>query len=899
MMSSVKLTASSPFSSAFRSRKNNKLPNLQTRSQLSTLPTIQIAKQNLGHSPFFTHKPLHLSSSIVCQAYEADRSRPLEIEIPDEEVAKKLKMGLYFASWWSLNVVFNIYNKKVLNVFPYPWLTSTLSLAAGSLIMLISWATKVAEPPKVNLDFWKALLPVAVAHTIGHVAATVSMSKVAVSFTHIIKSGEPAFSVLVSRFLLGEAFPLPVYLSLLPIIGGCALSAVTELNFNMIGFMGAMISNMAFVFRNIFSKKGMKGMSVSGMNYYACLSILSLLILTPFAIAVEGPKLWAAGWQKALSQIGPNFIWWVAAQSVFYHLYNQVSYMSLDQISPLTFSIGNTMKRISVIVSSIIIFHTPVQPINALGAAIAILGTFLYSQFPLLLLLLHHLHFALCLFFSLFFNATSHMLLLKNNTSPFPCNFLFGTSSSSYQFEGAFLSDGKGLSNWDVFTHKPGTIMDGSNGDIAVDHYHRYQEDVDLMQFLGANTYRFSLSWARILPKGKFGKVNKAGIDYYNRLIDALLQRGIEPFVTITHYDIPQELEDRYKGWLSPKIQEDFKYYADICFKNFGDRVKYWVTFNEPNVAIVRGYRSGLWPPARCSASFGNCSHGDSETEPFIAASNLILSHASVVTLYRTKYQKKQRGRIGIVMNAIWFEPLSNSREDKLAAERAQSFFMNWFLDPIILGNYPEEMHEILGPDLPSFSRNDKQKLKTSGLDFIGVNHYTSYYAKDCIFSACEPGKGSSRTEGFALNSPQINGFSIGQPTELDWLYVHPEGMEKIVTYIKNRYNNTPMFITENGLGTLEKPNPTIEDIINDVKRVEYLSSYLDSLATAIRKGANVRGYFVWSLLDNFEWTYGYTIRFGLHRVDYATLNRTRRFSALWYKQFIAQHTNKACLSSS
>ncbi|MED6158692.1 glycerol-3-phosphate O-acyltransferase 2 [Stylosanthes scabra] len=395
MISSVKLTASSSPFSAFSSRK--KLHNLQTRSQLSTLPTIQIAKQNLGHSPFFTHKPLYLEStfkainaitrrrrdddsSVVCQAYEADRSRPIEIQLPDEEVAQKLKMGLYFATWWSLNVVFNIYNKKVLNVFPYPWLTSTLSLAAGSLIMLVSWATRVAEPPKVNFDFWKALLPVAVAHTIGHVAATVSMSKVAVSFTHIIKSGEPAFSVLVSRFLLGEAFPLPVYLSLLPIIGGCALAAVTELNFNMIGFMGAMISNMAFVFRNIFSKKGMKGMSVSGMNYYACLSMLSLLILTPFAIAVEGPKLWAAGWQTALSQIGPNFIWWVAAQSVFYHLYNQVSYISLDQISPLTFSIGNTMKRISVIVSSIIIFHTPVQPINALGAAIAILGTFLYSQ---------------------------------------------------------------------------------------------------------------------------------------------------------------------------------------------------------------------------------------------------------------------------------------------------------------------------------------------------------------------------------------------------------------------------------------------------------------------------------------------------------------------------------------
>ncbi|KAK2454820.1 glucose-6-phosphate/phosphate translocator 1, chloroplastic [Trifolium repens] len=246
--------------------------------------------------------------------------------------------------------------------------------------MLISWATRVADAPKVDLDFWKALFPVAVAHTIGHVAATVSMSKVAVSFTHIIMSGEPAFSVLVSRFLLGEAFPMSVYLSLLPIIGGCALAAVTELNFNIIGFMGAMISNLAFVFRNIFSKKGMNGMSVSGMNYYACLSMLSLLILTPFAIAVEGPQIWAAGWQTAVSQIGPNFVWWVVAQSVFYHLYNQVSYMSLDQISPLTFSIGNTMKRISVIVASIIIFHTPLQPINALGAAIAILGTFIYSQ---------------------------------------------------------------------------------------------------------------------------------------------------------------------------------------------------------------------------------------------------------------------------------------------------------------------------------------------------------------------------------------------------------------------------------------------------------------------------------------------------------------------------------------
>ncbi|XP_021758842.1 glucose-6-phosphate/phosphate translocator 2, chloroplastic-like [Chenopodium quinoa] len=371
--------------------------------QKSQIPTCQIANFSpkiCRKSDLLIQKPLKFSnfdvkglgfgngflrerkSVIKCEAYEADRSEPIDdevVELPGE-AARKVKIGIYFATWWALNVVFNIYNKKVLNAFPYPWLTSTLSLAMGSLIMLVSWATRVAEAPSTDIDFWKALLPVAVAHTIGHVAATVSMSKVAVSFTHIIKSAEPAFSVVVSRFLLGESFPTGVYLSLLPIIGGCALAAVTELNFNMIGFMGAMISNLAFVFRNIFSKKGMKGKSVSGMNYYACLSILSLVLLTPFAIAVEGPQMWAAGWEKAVSQIGPNFIWWVAAQSVFYHLYNQVSYMSLDEISPLTFSIGNTMKRISVIVSSIIIFRTPVQPVNALGAAIAIFGTFLYSQ---------------------------------------------------------------------------------------------------------------------------------------------------------------------------------------------------------------------------------------------------------------------------------------------------------------------------------------------------------------------------------------------------------------------------------------------------------------------------------------------------------------------------------------
>ncbi|XP_021821493.1 beta-glucosidase 45-like isoform X2 [Prunus avium] len=495
--------------------------------------------------------------------------------------------------------------------------------------------------------------------------------------------------------------------------------------------------------------------------------------------------------------------------------------------------------------------------------------------------------------FSILIVSCNHISLKGSSasSSPFPSNFLLGTASSSYQFDGAFLSDGKGLNNWDVFTHKPGHISDGTNGDIAVDQYHLYLEDLDLMSYIGVNSYRFSISWARVLPKGRFGKVNRAGIDYYNKFIDALLSRGIQPFVTLSHYDIPQELEDRYGAWLSPKLQEDFKYYANTCFKFFGDSVKYWVTFNEPNVVVIRGYRSGVYPPSRCSSPFGNCTSGNSEKEPFIAAHNIILSHAAAVNIYRTQYQKKQGGSIGMIMNAVWYEPISNSLEDKLAAERAQSFYVNWFLDPIVHGKYPAEMQEILGADLPIFSESDVEMLRKNRLDFIGINHYTSFYIKDCIFSECEPGPGASRTEGFALRTAEKDGVFLGEPTSVDWLYVYPQGMEKIVTYVKDRYNNTPIFITENGFGKTDNSNSTNEELLNDVKRVEYMRSYLHALAEAMRKGADVRGYFVWSLLDNFEWTSGYTVRFGLHHVDYATLKRTRRLSADWYKQFISNHT--------
>ncbi|XP_021294795.1 beta-glucosidase 46-like isoform X2 [Herrania umbratica] len=454
--------------------------------------------------------------------------------------------------------------------------------------------------------------------------------------------------------------------------------------------------------------------------------------------------------------------------------------------------------------------------------------------------------FILQILFMLPLSISSELQTLKqtsgNPSSSFPPNFLFGTASSAYQYEGGYLSDGKGLNNWDVYTHKPDNVIDGSNGDIAVDHYHRYMEDIDLMVSLGVNSYRFSISWARILPKGKFGKVNPAGINFYNRLIDALLLKGIEPFVTLTHVDLPQEIEDRYGSWLSPESQEDFAYFADVCFRSFGDRVKYWVTFNEPNYQVKFGYRTGTFPPSRCSWPFGNCTSGDSEKEPFIAAHNIILSHAAAVHIYRTKYQAKQGGSIGIVLNCAWFEPISNSLADKLAAERAQSFSIN------------------------------------------------CSYVQDCMFSACEPGTGTSKTEGFWRETSQKNGIPIGESTDLDWLYVYPGGMEKIVTYLKKRYHNIPMIITENGYGEEGKANATIEDFLQDVKRAEYMAGYLDALSTAIRKGADVRGYFAWSLLDNFEWQYGYTRRFGLHHVDYKTLKRTPKFSASWYKELIAEH---------
>ncbi|XP_050220023.1 beta-glucosidase 18-like isoform X2 [Mercurialis annua] len=414
-----------------------------------------------------------------------------------------------------------------------------------------------------------------------------------------------------------------------------------------------------------------------------------------------------------------------------------------------------------------------------------------------------------------------------------------------------------------------------------------YLDDIELMQSLGVNAYRFSISWSRILPRGRFGEVNPLGIAFYNSLIDNLLLRGIEPFVTIYHLDFPQELEDRYGSWLSPLMQEDFVYFAEICFKNFGHKTKHWITINEPNLFAEMAYITGLYPPCHCSPPFGNCSIGNSDIEPLIVMHNMILAHAKAVKLYRESFQSKQGGSIGIVGLATTYEPFRvNNGLDEEAASRAMIFQFAWLFDPIVHGDYPPEMRHYLGGELPKFSPEEINIVKGS-TDFIGVNHYTALYAKDCIHSSCIPGW-DRPIRGFAYTTGERNGVTIGEPTGNPLLFVVPRGMEKSVNYVKERYNNMPIYVTENGYSPPPQEQELEEaELLQDLNRVNYHKSYLRALARAIRNGADVRGYFIWSFLDNFEWASGYSLRYGIHYVDFQTLERKPKHSAKWYKKFL------------
>ncbi|MCL7043291.1 hypothetical protein MKW94_027559, partial [Papaver nudicaule] len=376
----------------------------------------------------------------------------------------------------------------------------------------------------------------------------------------------------------------------------------------------------------------------------------------------------------------------------------------------------------------------------------------------------------------------------------FPPNFVFGSGSSAYQVEGAAYEDGRTPSTWDTFTHA-GKMLDKSNGDIAADQYHKYKEDVKLMVDTGLEAYRFSISWPRLIPNGR-GPVNPKGLEYYNNLINELISHGIQAHVTLFHYDLPQSLEDEYGGWLSRKIVKDYTAYANVCFREFGDRVSTWTTINEANVFVLGSYNLGIFPPQRCSPPFGaiNCTSGNSTTEPYIAAHNILLAHASAARLYKNKYQAIQKGITGISLLSYGFSPLTNSTEDIAAAQRANDFYMGWFANPLIFGDYPESMKRNVGSKLPSFTPYEAKLVKDSS-DFFGVNHYVSFDIKDYPESLKIQQRDFSMDMAIeAVSDWSSQAKGAGLP---DVFPITPSRLQRDLEYFKQVYGNPPVYIHE------------------------------------------------------------------------------------------------------
>ncbi|KNA25153.1 hypothetical protein SOVF_008790 [Spinacia oleracea] len=478
------------------------------------------------------------------------------------------------------------------------------------------------------------------------------------------------------------------------------------------------------------------------------------------------------------------------------------------------------------------------------------------------------------------------------NRTSFPHGFIFGVASSAYQYEGAVKEDGRGPSIWDTYVHKyPGKIKDGSNGDVATDSYHRYKEDVKLIKEMGLDAYRFSISWSRILPKGKLsGGVNRKGIRYYNNLINELLNNGIKPFVTLLHGDLPQALEDKYGGFLSRNIINDFRDYAELCYKKFGDRVKHWITLNEPLFYDLTGYAVGYGPPGRCSKWLQlNCSAGDSGTEPYIVAHNLILSHAAAANLYKLKYQASQKGKIGIVLATNWYVPLSKSIQDLDATQRALDFTIGWFMEPFTRGNYPDSMTSLVNDRLPKFTTEQSMTIKGS-LDFLGLNYYTASYVANTPPSSLNGSRTrlSYLSDWLGTYTNERHGVPIGPKGASNGFNIYPRGIRDLLLYMKRKYKSQVIYITENGIGEQNNSTLSLEEALVDTIRIDYHYHHLRFLREAIQNGVDVRGYFAWSLLDNFEWSLGYTIRYGINYVDFRNgLKRYPKSSAFWFKKFL------------
>lgn len=435
-------------------------------------------------------------------------------------------------------------------------------------------------------------------------------------------------------------------------------------------------------------------------------------------------------------------------------------------------------------------------------------------------------------------------------TIRFPAGFLWGTASSSYQIEGAWNQDDKGESIWDRFCHTPGKIKNRDTGDLACDFYHRYAEDIALMAEMGLNAARISLSWPRIIPEGR-GKVNQRGIDFYNRVIDELLRRGLEPFVTLYHWDLPQTLEDG-GGWPNRELAEYFRDYSEIAARNFGDRVKHWIVFNEPWVFTVLGYLLGIHAPGRREP-----------TEALKAMHVVNLAQGMAVRVLRELARPEA---IGTAFSMQPCYPKRDTSDDRAAAERFGRFLNFWFLEPVMNGRYPEIFLSGNNDELLGIEPGDMEIAKAP-LDFIGINLYTRMFV---AHDPDEPNLGvrhASAEEGAEL-------------TDFKW-EVYPPALSRMILDVTREFGRPPIYITENGCSYGEGPAP--DGKVHDQRRISFLQRYIAEAGRAIEQGADLRGYFQWTFTDNFEWAEGFSQRFGAVYCDFKTEKRIVKDSGHWY----------------
>jgi beta-glucosidase len=438
----------------------------------------------------------------------------------------------------------------------------------------------------------------------------------------------------------------------------------------------------------------------------------------------------------------------------------------------------------------------------------------------------------------------------------FPKEFLWGTATSSYQIEGGWKEDGKGESIWDRFTHTPGRIVDGSTGDVACDHYHKYGEDVALMRELGLQAYRFSVSWPRILPLGR-GELNTRGLDFYSRLTDTLLEAGIQPLVTLYHWDLPQALQEK-GGWSNRDIQRWFGDYATAVARALGDRIDLWTTLNEPQIFGTMGHFTGEHAP------------GVADPLQYLQVSHHInLAHGEGVAAIRNEISD---AKVGCVLALPPIHPRSDSDEDRRAARVLDGMMNRWYAEPVLVGSYPEDILELLKPlDLP-IREGDLEQIHQP-LDFAGLNLYSR------LFAHHDPS--APLIEATLDFGHRIPGASY---THFGW-EIYPESIYESLMRFKNEWGDPPVYVTENGLAAEDQ---LVDGEVNDQGRIDFLGAYLAEVRRAMDDGVKVKGYFQWSLMDNFEWAEGYTARWGIVHVDFASLRRTPKASAYWYRDLIA-----------